>query len=166
MNEPVYFLNQSLSMFELEIFEDFLCRYKCWASTVEAGTSTYINNSMSSPTYIQWQNTHGIVLLWNNTFIVNSVRCQVHNNHRFLHWTQTCGRCTWSSSGRCTPETDSWVSTARTGWPVRAYHRVDPVLLVSLSEWNHLDPECQKCSIKKSIHKEHLTWKKCWNNRW
>ena len=44
------------------------------------------------------------------------------------------------------------------------YHRVYPVLLVSLGEWENLDAECKEGSIKKSVHEKHLTWIGLWSS--
>ena len=39
------------------------------------------------------------------------------------------------------------------------YHWVYPVFLISVSKWHHFNTVSEKCSIKKSIQQEHLTWR-------
>ena len=90
-------------------------------------------------TYIEWQYTHGVVLLY------------LPAGAKFVKRTFGHPREDVNLNGRYSVKT-CWIST-------HSHHRVYPVLLVSLGEGDHLNPKREESSVEKPVHKEHLTCK-------
>ena len=90
-----------------------------------------------------------------------------------LRCCRTCGRCTWSSLGRCR-------SSGPAGPPGLSQQRRLPAVIQQLNNWIsslvllsfktynvqnnislfHLKTEGKEGTIKESVHEEHLAWKR------